>query len=349
MITQEMLKQRMNLPLDVKVNMSKLRIKEWIKHWGLDKTYVSHSKGKDSTILGNLVEQVVKEDPFIRGKVKHVFCDTGLEYPEIKDFSPDNIVIETIRPEKLWKDILNEKGYPVLSKTISKQIGEIRRNETSRKLRLEGIRPNGERTKYVLAKKHRYLVNSPFKISEKCCDFLKKKPFKKYEKETGRIAFFTAEMAIESKNRQDEYLATGCNAFESIRPKSTPLSFWTEQDILMYSKINNIKLSPIYGDIVSDEKGILKTTGEKRTGCMFCMFGIHMEQRATGTNRFIRMKETHPKQWFYCIYTLGLGKILGYMGIPCGDDKFLLYDHSNMKGEQNLFTYVDDKGEIQLR
>ena len=52
--------------------------------------------------------------------------------------------------------------------------------------------------------------------------------------------------------------------------------------------------------------------GETRTGCMFCMFGIHLE----GTpNRFQRMAKSHPKQYKYCIKTLGCGKVMDYIGV----------------------------------
>ena len=56
----------------------------------------------------------------------------------------------------------------------------------------------------------------------------------------------------------------------------------------------------------------LKTTGKKRTGCMFCMFGVQLEKEP---NRFQRMKQTHPKQWDYCVYQLGCGKVLDYIGV----------------------------------
>ena len=52
--------------------------------------------------------------------------------------------------------------------------------------------------------------------------------------------------------------------------------------------------------------------GEKRTGCMFCMFGVHLEK---GENRFQRMKKTHPKQYDYCINKLGCGEVLDFIGV----------------------------------
>ncbi|MBC8553665.1 MAG: hypothetical protein H8D23_28960, partial [Candidatus Brocadiales bacterium] len=52
--------------------------------------------------------------------------------------------------------------------------------------------------------------------------------------------------------------------------------------------------------------------GADRTGCMWCMFGVHMENNP---NRFQRMKKTHPKIYDYCINKLGLGEVLEYVGV----------------------------------
>lgn len=114
-------------------------------------------------------------------------------------------------------------------------------------------------------------------------------------------------MADESVVRKTRWMIDGCNAFCKIRPTSQPLSFWTEQDILHYIKLNNIEIASAYGDIVyTDEDGMeydndifnigmkLKTTGESRTGCVFCMFGITHD-----TDRFIRLKEREPKKYDY--------------------------------------------------
>ena len=40
-----------------------------------------------------------------------------------------------------------------------------------------------------------------------------------------------------------------------------------------------------------------KVTGYKRTGCMFCGFGCHLDK--PGEGRFERMKVTHPKLYDY--------------------------------------------------
>lgn len=58
--------------------------------------------------------------------------------------------------------------------------------------------------------------------------------------------------------------------------------------------------------------GTLTTTGVSRTGCMFCMFGCHLEKEP---NRFQRMKQTHPQQYAYCMDHLGLKEVLDYIGV----------------------------------
>ena len=73
-----------------------------------------------------------------------------------------------------------------------------------------------------------------------------------------------------------------------------------------------IPYASVYGEIV-EENGRLTTTGAKRTGCMFCMFGIHLEKPP---NRFQRMALTHPKQYDFCIHKLGCGKVLDFLGVP---------------------------------
>jgi 3'-phosphoadenosine 5'-phosphosulfate sulfotransferase (PAPS reductase)/FAD synthetase len=135
-----------------------------------------------------------------------------------------------------------------------------------------------------------------------------------YEKRTG-FSPIVASMASESQRRKDSWLKTGCNAFDSEIPMSKPMSFFTEQDVLMYLRNNQIPYASVYGDIV-EENGKLRTTGEERTGCMFCPTGCHLDK----VNKFQRMKVTHPKQYEYCMKDetdggLGLGKFLDYIGV----------------------------------
>ena len=158
--------------------------------------------------------------------------------------------------------------------------------------------------------KWRFLLESDFKISEQCCDILKKKPFKKFEKETGLHGYIGV-LASEGGVRLSGYLKTGCNNYRFGNSK--PLGFWTHQDILNYIKINNLNMCSIYGTLYFDEiKNKLRVTGEPRTGCMGCLFGCHLEK---SPNRFERMKYSHPHRYKYFIEKLNYKEILDFIGV----------------------------------
>jgi len=278
--------ERKNLPLDIKINMSKERIKEWYKHYN-GQVYVSFSGGKDSVVLLHLVRSIYPEVP-------GVFFNTGQEFPEILQFirTCDNIV--KIKPKMTFKQIIEKYGFPVVSKDVSQKIYEIR---TTNSDKLKQKRLHGdEKGNGKIREKWKFLVDCPFKISHKCCHVLKKYPACKYEKETQRKPFIGS-LAEESTLRSTNYRKYGCNDFSTNRPKSQPMSFWREHDVWDYIHLNNIPYSKIYD------------MGYTRTGCIFCMFGIHLEH----PNKFELMKITHPKLYDYCMNKLGLKEILQYV------------------------------------
>ena len=141
---------------------------------------------------------------------------------------------------------------------------------------------------------------------------MKKQPFKRYEKETGRKKM-TGMMASESSIRERSYMQSGCNSFNDRNPHSMPLGVWTEQDVLQYLVDWKIEYAECYGEIIEGDDGKLRCTREDRTGCMFCMFGIQFDSTP---NRFQRMERDYPKQYDYCINKLGIGRVLDYVGIP---------------------------------
>lgn len=310
--TMQDLKMRQALPLEVKIRMSQLRIREWIDEFGEDGVYISFSGGKDSTVLLHLVREINPDIPA-------VFVDTGLEYPEVRAFAmaQENVVV--VRPKMTFKQVIKSKGYPFISKEVSKTVYYARKaiengnmeNVHVKKMHGTLLNENGDKSMFN-TEKYNFMVNAPYIFGDGCCSIMKKAPAKAYEKATGRV-MITAQMAEESRLRTQKWLKNGCNAFDNKRPISNPMSFWTEQDVLNYIKINQIPIASVYGNIEIDfealgqEKGQLtfsdllgipetfplKTTGCDRTGCMFCGFGC------TRDERFVRMKETHPKQYDY--------------------------------------------------
>jgi 3'-phosphoadenosine 5'-phosphosulfate sulfotransferase (PAPS reductase)/FAD synthetase len=183
---------------------------------------------------------------------------------------------------------------------------------------LNGLLENGSKNPFN-KEKWAYLVDAPFKMSNECCDIMKKKPLHKYDKEFHKNPIIGT-MTFESMQRKNQWLQTGCNAFDNKNPQSKPMSFWTENDVLEYINTYKIPYASVYGDIIKDENGKYKTTKLNRTGCIFCGFGCHLEK---SPNRFERLKETHPKMWDYCIRPveengLGMGKVLDYINVPYG-------------------------------
>ena len=157
-----------------------------------------------------------------------------------------------------------------------------------------------------------FMLDAPFEVSNRCCGVMKKEPAHNYGKKTGRVPM-TAQMASESRLRTSQWLRQGCNAFDAKNPISNPMSFWTEQDVLRYIKDNNLPICSVYGEVVSDDEEMgqiqladcagmeifdigqqpLHCTGCERTGCVLCGFGAHIQ----GSDRFVRLKETHPKMY----------------------------------------------------
>lgn len=284
--------------------MTKRRIKEWYDYWD-GEVYVSFSGGKDSTVLLDLIHKTKGIDD-----VPVVFCDTGLEYPEVREHALKHSDV-ILHPKMNFKQVIEKYGYPFPSKEQALYIRQYRntKSEKLRQYRWNGWPPNGS---FGISEKWKPLAKGPFEVSEMCCEIMKKGPFKEWEKGGRKPIIGT--MASESRLRTQEYQQHGCNAFDSKRPKSMPLGFWTEQDILEYIQTNNLEIPSVYGEIVATDLfgGGLVLTGCQRTGCMFCLFGIHLDQRP---NRLEKMKITHPKQYDYCINKLGIGEFLDFVGI----------------------------------
>ena len=305
---RQRLKELQALSLQRKIMISQARLIEWHKHFK-GEVYVSFSGGKDSTVLADVFARICQQFGW---KLYLVFVNTGLEYPEIQKFVKEyaewlrqqygvEVELEILRPKMRFDEVIKKYGYPLISKQVSKTVSAARRLDSKYgdvcRERLNGteLMESGKKSLYNCSK-YKPLLDVDFNVSSFCCDVMKKSPAHSYTRTTGKMPI-TATMAEESKLRETKWIQKGCNAFDGKSPISNPMSFWTEQDVLQYIKKYNIPIASVYGDVVC-ENDKFTTTGCKRTGCIFCAFGSHRE---SNPNRFQMMKETHPRQYEYCI------------------------------------------------
>ena len=335
---KQKMQQRMALPFEDKLQLTKLRIKDWYNHWDGD-VFVGFSGGKDSTVLLHIVRSIYPN-------VEAVFSDTGLEMPEIRNFVKRFDNVTRVRPKKTFNKVIEEDGFALISKKASRQIRTLRAGpdgqELTYRLYDEGITSEGHSApSWKLAKKWRNLVSADIKTSEKCCDHLKKEPLHSFIRATGKMPF-SGMMASEGGYRGS---IPQCNAYNGAWPMSSPMLFWSDDDVWEYIKRFDVDICDVYYDRLVDSTGeTIKTSkdddfykrcdvklidnqfdniivyqdgckfipAEKRTGCMFCMFGVHLEK---GANRFQRMYYTHPRHWDTCINKLGLSKPLDLIDV----------------------------------
>ena len=289
--------------------------------------------------------------------------------------------VEIVKPTKSKVQILNEVGFPVISKRIAGRIDTLQnpteKNRTVRHAIITGeCGAQGHYAKNSRMKLPQKWLNlfagyenenegvnyqiAPFRVSNKCCLYIKEKPCDQWAKEHNSKPFLGL-MASEGGQREEALVEHGCNYFGKGTIRSAPFAPFLRNDILRlaqemdewyrehvdvfaelyyrqpYSRDrqgNKIPYKPletiipdIYGSIEQDGKGDYHTTGAQRTGCSMCGFGVHMEKRP---HRFDQLRKRNPREWHFWMYECctdpatgekyGWGRVLDYIGVPWEDE-----------------------------
>lgn len=322
-----------SLPYEVKVRKAKQRIREFI--YGCDQlgynTHVSVG-GLDSITLLCLIKSMNIDIPAISVSV--------LEDKSIIQVHKQLGVI-MLKPLKTKHEILQEEGFPVISKKIATKIMALQdpteNNATIRHAIITG--ECGEKGHFAtnsamqLPKRWLELFGGyenenegtnykvpPFKVSSKCCEIMKERPCDIWAKENNSKPFLGL-MASEGGRRQEALEEHGCNYFGKTTIRSAPFAPFLRNDLLQLALDLNVPIPEIYGRIERDPNGNLRTTGAQRTGCEMCGFGVHMEKRP---HRFDKLYDRNPRAWDYWMNKCctdengnkyGWGLVLDYIGV----------------------------------
>lgn len=265
---------------------------------------------------------------------------SGLEDRSIQKIHKQ-LGVEPLYSEKTKVEVLKEFGWPVLSKETAGKIETLQRpnerNKTTRHaiitgetgayggyrkssrsklankwLKLfAGYENENEGTNYQIA---------PFLVSQKCCYYLKEKPCYDYARQTGRYPYMGM-MASEGGRRSSALMLNGCNYITKGTKRSCPFAIFDRQDILQLAIDLDVPVPSIYGQIVRDSNGALRTTLAQRTGCSMCGFGITLEKRP---HRFDLLWGKNQEEWEFWMTRVmqdkdgnwyGWGRILDYIGV----------------------------------
>ena len=364
--------QRQALPYKAKVQMSKIRIRDFYEEAcrrGLN-CHVSVG-GLDSITLAYLIRSMgytEEQIPFVSAS-------------QLEDLSIQKVHKEigciNVKPLKSKVKVLQDEGFPVLSKKIANKIDTLahptEKNKTVRHAIITGecgaLGHYAQNSKMQLplsylklfgglddeGKALGYGAPTNFKVSNKCCYYLKEAPCDKWAKEHNSVPFLGI-MASEGGQRADALEEHGCNYWGKTTARSAPFSFYLHSDVVHLAVDLGVHIPEIYGEVVISEEAKrngdheYSTTGEQRTGCSMCGFGIQLEERP---HRFDRLYARSPKEWEFWMNRCckdengteyGWGRVLDYIGIPWRfPDAYWLYPNKQDEDQINIFEVLGDE------
>ena len=298
---------------------------------------------KASRILDELMSAIDAGEVLDKQKVQYIISlsEEGISYKESRVNKDVICFTHKGKPLKPKTKVIEELGWPVLSKEIAGKISLLQ-NPTPKNATVRHAIITGETGEYGGFQKNsrmklsqRWLEKfggadaegaalgyeaAPFKVSERCCYYLKEKPCDDWAKEHNSVPYLGL-MASEGGRREKSLMMHGCNYYGKSTIRSAPFAIFSRQDILQLALDLNVPIPAEYGEIVRDKDGTLRTTLAQRTGCTMCGFGIQLEQRP---NRFDRLRSANPKEWEFWMRHVcrdengdwyGWGRVLDYIGV----------------------------------
>lgn len=110
------------MPLSMKVDLTRNRIRDWVREYGEDGCYISFSGGKDSTVLLDIVRNVCGYK-----RIPAVFVDVPTQFPELREFVKTFDNVEIIKPKISFVEVCEKYGFPLISKEVSECVEGARK------------------------------------------------------------------------------------------------------------------------------------------------------------------------------------------------------------------------------
>lgn len=229
--------------------------------------YAAQRRILEYLVQQDRVDEILKAD----GKLKTTLsleraCPAALQ----EEFAATRQIWRKGTRQSYWWGV-DQYGYPLLGKAFSR-LGARRINIDCFLRYSHSISVKPKLLAYYDVLRH-------VKISQMCCDFLKKEPARRVQKEIGADTLFKGLMAAESRTRAVNFLSRGY-VFDGKIRHVNPMSIWTDDDVWDFIHQHNLPYAEIYD------------MGIPRNGCMGCATDIMYDD-----NHMMTLRRTHPKAW----------------------------------------------------
>lgn len=241
-----------------------------------ENAYLSFSGGKDSMTVHRLLDLALPGN-----RIPRVYSDTGIEYAMMREFvlglqkGDDRITV--IRPNKPIKATLERVGYPFKSKEHSLRVDQFNKGSTAYFIQryLTGRNKDGSESRFACPKMllYQFAERGRYHYSSKCCEELKKKPFRQYEKASGKTIRIDGMMAEEGGNRA----RLDCFSMKNGRVAFHPLIKSTYEWCAEFRERERVPQCGLYS----------APFNFRRTGCKGCPYSLDLQEQLTTMARYL--------------------------------------------------------------
>ena len=236
--------------------------------------YLAFSGGKDSLVVHHLLDLALPGN-----QIPRVFINTGIEYDSLVE-----LVKTMAKADKRFRiypagvniaQMLEKKGYPFKSKEHSRRLKTFQLSGLCKSVQsyLTGLRGDNKASKFICPSVLKYQFDEGFniKVSDDCCNQLKKNPSRRYEREFRKPIRITGLRTAEGGQRANRTECVVLDAKTGKLKNFKPINPCNDEFIDWFIEEQGIKLCELY----------YPPFNFKRTGCKGCPYSIEIQEQLT--------------------------------------------------------------------